>query len=448
MSLSDMLNFARNAQAYQQAQQMNPLQLQQAQLQNQQAQQNLQQSQQMNPIAYQKAQQELQQSQIGTKQKQLDLDQSHFNLSGNVLSGLEARAQTLAQKKDYSTAIKELDIAEKWLNTSGVPSKDDGAFDVARKQLQNGDFNGYMGTLENMRNILAGAASRYQANLPQVSTVGGAPATFTPATGTATPLNIGGQAQQAAGTNVAAPPQQPQGVTQTQMSLQYPVRKAGDIRPYGPSEQADQDAGYQYRNSLATAASSQSTSLRNLDEVIKQAQQVGENEWGHGTGIAGTIGRNVSTFLGTEQGVAYKQLSKDLANVQMANMQAMGMSTDKDKVLQAAANGDYTYPPSVLIDIARRAKADRENISMQAQGAQAFSKKYGDNNMKTFQDQWANNSKDSRVFEAINIYNSNLSKKEKIDKIDKLFEGESASTIKRLTQQKNNLINLSKTGEL
>jgi hypothetical protein len=152
--------------------------------------------------------------------------------------------------------------------------------------------------------------------------------------------------------------------------------------------------------------------------------------------------------LGTEQGVAYKQLSKDLANVQMANMQAMGMSTDKDKVLQAAANGDYTYPPSVLIDIARRAKADRENISMQAQGAQAFSKKYGDNNMKTFQDQWANNSKDSRVFEAINIYNSNLSKKEKIDKIDKLFEGESASTIKRLTQQKNNLINLSKTGEL
>jgi hypothetical protein len=439
MTLGDMIKIASNVQAYQQAQQTNPLALQKAQLE-------VQQAQQMNPLAVQKAQQEVQKSQIETKQQQLALDQSHFNLSGNILSGLESRAQTLAQKKDYTTALKELDIAEKWLNTSGVPSQENGSFDVARKQLQSGDFQGYMGTLENMRNIMAGASARYQANLPQVATTGGAPATFTPATGTANPLTIGGQAPQAAGTNVVAPPQQAQGVTQTQMELPYPVRKAGDIRPYAPNEQQDQDAGFKYRDSLSKAASTMTTSLRNIDEVIKQAEQVGQNEWNKGAGFAGTAGRAVSSFLGTEQGVAYKRLSKDLANLQIS--MGADTATDAGKALQAAANGDITLPPDVLIDIAHRTKADRENTTMQSQGAQVFARKYGDANLKKFQKDWSDNAKDSRVFEAINIHNSNLSKKEKQEKIDALFKNESPESMQKLIKQKNNLIKLSNTGEL
>ena len=57
MTLGDMLNMACAVQQYQQAQQMNPLALQKAQME-------IQQAQQMNPLAVQKAQQEAQQAQI------------------------------------------------------------------------------------------------------------------------------------------------------------------------------------------------------------------------------------------------------------------------------------------------------------------------------------------------------------------------------------------------
>ena len=99
------------------------------------------------------------------------------------------------------------------------------------------------------------------------------------------------------------------------------------------------------------------------------------------------------------------QLSKDLANVQIAAMRAAGgdMSTDAGKALQAAANGDVTYPPEVLINIANRAKADITNVDLQRQAADKFYRKYGANNMAAFKQEWANNA-DSRVFQAMNIY--------------------------------------------
>ena len=128
--ISQLVGAAQGMQAFQQAQQLNPLALQKAQME-------IQQAQQLNPLAVQKAQQEAQQAQIGTKQKQLELDQSHFNLAGNVLSGLETRASMLAQKGDKSTALKELKAAEQWLNASGVPYQENGAFRMAEKQLNN-----------------------------------------------------------------------------------------------------------------------------------------------------------------------------------------------------------------------------------------------------------------------------------------------------------------------
>lgn len=162
MSLGDMLNIARGAQAYQQAEQANPLAIQRAQME-------IEQLQKMNPLAVTKATEEAKQQQIGTVQKQLELDQSHFTLAGNILSGLETRAQALAKKGDTATALKELKAAESWMNASGIPSKEGGATRQAEEQLKKGDFAGYLATLENMRNVLGGAANRYQANLPKTT---------------------------------------------------------------------------------------------------------------------------------------------------------------------------------------------------------------------------------------------------------------------------------------
>jgi len=494
MSLGDMLNIARGAQAYQQEQQMNPVALQKAQQETRLGQINLGVEEQknkerlnlqtfmsdpanwqtngkvdLNKLNSQVSQiapltgreqigklTELATAQIGTGKQQLDLDQSHFSLSANILAGLETRAQALAKKGDSATALKELKAAEAWMNASGIPSKEGGPTRQAEEQLKNKDFTGYLATLENMRNVLGGAASRYQANLPQLSTVAGAPAAFTPANATANPLQIGGQTPPPSNQQNVVPPQGgaqtqnfPQsGVTPTQMSLPYPVRRAGDIRPYAPSEKYDEEKGQAYRDTLANEARNLTTYRRSTDEVIREAEKIGKEEWNQGAGFFGKMGRNFSTFLGTEQGVAYKNLSKALANVQMNSMKALGLSTDADKTLSAAANGDYTYPPEVLTKIAGQAHGNMTNIELQTKGAQAFGKKYGDSNQQVFQDLWNSNSKDTRVFEAIAINDSNIPKEQKIKKIDKLLEDMSPAEIDALTKSKNRLLKLSKTGEL
>ena len=469
MTLGDMVNIARGVQSYQQAEQINPLIAQKAQMEIEQAQKanplaltkammEIEQARKMNPLAVAKSTEEVSQAEIGTKKQQLELDQSHFNLAGNILSGLETRAQLLAKKGDSATALKELKAAESWMNASGLKSQEGGPTRQAEEQLKKGDFTGYLATLENMRNVLGGAASRFQSNLPQIATVAGAPATFTQSSGIAKPLEIGGPQP-----TVTPPPSQPnvvppqsgvqpsnapQGVTPIQMSLPYPVRRAGDIRPLAPSEAADQTTGQKYRESLANESRNLTTYRRSTDEVIREAEKIGQAEWNQGAGWVGKMGRNFSTFLGTEQGIAYKNLSKALANVQMNSMKALGLSTDADKTLSAAANGDYTYPPEVLKHIASQAHGNMTNIELQAKGAQAFAKKYGDSNQQVFQDLWNANSKDTRVFEAMAINDSNIPQKEKIKRIDKLLENMSPEEIDYLTKTKNNLLKLSRTGEL
>jgi hypothetical protein len=462
MSLGDMLNIARGAQAYQQAEQLNPLAAQKAQME-------IEQLQKTNPIAAKKAALELstleqtqpstitrateeaKQSQIGTQSKQLELDQSHFSLAGNILSGLESRAQSLSKKGDTATALKELNAARSWMDASGIPYEKNGAVKQAEEQLKNKDFTGYLATLENMRNVLGGAPSRYQANLPQTATLGGAPATYTPATGVAKPLEIGGQPTPPP---MQPPPQIPPqsggqpapqgGVTPTQMQLQYPVRRAGDIRPLAPNEQVDTEKGATYRNSLTTRQTDLSASRRNLDEVIKAATQI-EKEDLFSSGVLGAATRTIKGMVGDPK---YKQLSKDLANVQISNIQAQGgsMDTVAGQQLTKMANGDETYPPEVLINIARRTYSDLTNLDMQATGASKFAQKYGDSNLNAFKRMWSNNA-DSKVFEAMSVYENVKDPVKAKEEINKLL-GSDPKQRQQFFNKYNNIKKLTATGEL
>lgn len=170
MSLGDMVNLAGNIQNYQQQQITNPLSAAKAAIDTQKAQLDLQQARQANPMALEKAFQEMQQSQIGTKQKQLEFDKSHLDVTGGALTGLESRAKVLAEKKDSKQALKELDATEKMLNAFGIPSRENGPFAQAREALKNNDFDAYLSQLETMRGIQASAESKFQANTPQAIT--------------------------------------------------------------------------------------------------------------------------------------------------------------------------------------------------------------------------------------------------------------------------------------
>jgi len=483
-SLNDILSPLSSMQQYQQAKQLNPLQLEKAQLE-------LEQAKQMNPLAIQKAQMEIEQAQkinpLDVFAKQLSTTKSAATLQPEITSTQEAakQAQTktlsdaFAYDKDYNAQINQklggflndkglkgspsevLRVLKDAENEVKLLTKSDPEHELKTEArfapLKNLAVSGKHANVEQaLKNIIQSGitpTSQQSLQTPQLTTVGGAPATFTSATGSAAPLNINQPPSQTQGGPL--PPGMPgmlqgqtQGVTPTQMGLPYPVRKAGDIRPYAPSEADDQASGYKYRNELVNHTNNLPTLKRNINEVIKGAEELQKNEINQGAGFFGKMGRSYSEFMGTEMGIKYKELSKNLANVQLANMQAMGLRTDADKTLQSAANGDYTYPPEVLQNIAHRAQADLTNIELQAKGAQEFAKKYGDNNIKKYQQMWSENAKDTRIFEAIAINNSDISKEEKIKKIDKLFQGASPQEINNLTQQKNTLLKLSRTGEL
>jgi hypothetical protein len=73
------------------------------------------------------------------------------------------------------------------------------------------------------------------------------------------------------------------------------------------------------------------------------------------------------------------------------------------------------------MDITNRVKADLKNIDLQATAAQKFFNKFGDNNMKAFQQDWAKNA-DSQIFEVMNISeNPKLTKAQKEAQVNKIL---------------------------
>jgi len=432
-SLGDMINTARGIQAYQQQGQLNPLQLQKAQME-------VEQAQKLNPLAVRKATSEAGTSELGLSAAQTS---ALYGLAGGVLN--DPRIQK-GNKEEVLSALKE---AEQRSATFGIPKEVvQGVFGPLHSYAES-NHGSVKQVLGNIVQSGIGATGQQSLQTPQLATVGGAPATFQSGPGVAKELNIGGQgntglAQPPAGGGAANVGAAPTGVTPTQMGLQYPVRRAGDIRPFAPNEAQDAERGGKYRNDLTTRQTDLSKSRRNLDEVIDAAGKIAKEDF-FSTGVLGAATRTIKGALGEEK---YKQLSKDLANVQISNIAAMGgsMETDAGKQLMRMASGDETYPPEVLKNIARRTYADLTNLDMQATGASKFAKKYGDSNLNTFKQQWSTNA-DSKVFEAMSLFENIKDPAKRKDEIDRLL-GNNPEQRQQFFQKYNNIKKLTDTGEL
>ena len=495
-SLNDILGPLSSIQQYQQAKQLNPIQLQAAQLQ-------LEQAQKMNPLTLQSKQMEIDQAQkmnpLEVFAKQLSTTKSAGTLQPEITQSQEAAKQSqiatqekqFGYDKNYNDEINK--IIGGYINDPDLKSKN--PKEVARvvkdaeeqvKRLVKSDPEGEFKTemrFAPIKNLIAqgkhdkvdqvfknliqtgiSPTSQQQLQTPQLTSVGGAPATFNPATGSAAPLNINqsqglpqGQPQggplppgMLQGMPQGMPQGAPQGVTPTQMGLPYPVRRAGDIRPLAPNEDVDTTKGATYRNSLTARQTDLSTSRRNLDEVIAQADKIAKESTKFmgldtATGTLGSLSRGYASIVGDPK---YKQLSKDLANVQIANIQAQGgsMDTVAGQQLQKMANGDETYPPDVLKNIARRTYADVQNLDMQATAASKFAQKYGDNNLNAFKRMWSQNA-DSKVFEAITIFENVKDKAERNKAINDLL-GSNPQARQQFYNKYNNIKKLTETGEL
>lgn len=455
-SLADMLTMARGAQAYQQEQQMNPLELRARQMQ-------VEQSAAVNPLELARVGAE---SRIATgtepsriAQAGSAAEQAATGAASSALNLQASKAKIIAN--GYVGAINDPMILEaaagkpvdnaKLINFISTWAQDQAKAAGVDTATANNLIAPYIKVAQEnpagLRNFLiqrhvAGLTDPAQVESYRTTTQvtpEGRTVVSTPGIGTQT-VNVG----TAGGVN-AQPAAQATGVSAQQMGgapLPYPVRTSAQYIPE-PSEAADAVKGQAYREGLISRQSEMTSARRSMNEVEAKAKEI-QKSWVPSSGVLGAVARKAAGWAGDP---TYIELSKDLANVQIGNLKALGgsMDTVAGQSLQKYANGDETYPPDVLIKIVRRNKADLTNIDMQATAAQRFKQQYGDQNMNKFKQDWSKNA-DSKVFEAMNISKEIADPKERENEYNKLFPN--PSDRKEFLDKYKNLKKLSETGSL
>ena len=438
-SLADMLGIARGAQAYQQAQQINPLELQ--------AKQQATRTGEIQLGVAEQADKERRNLQT------FFADPNNFQTDGRIdIDKINAQVPKIAPLTgpDYVQKITTLGTAQ----TEGLRAKQNltqdkkalissflgaaGRFGVDDPAVVNRELQNFLATNPNdqeMKNLVEKAYvpmfSQMQKG-PQVTdalikasqaimtptqqqeklaptitaTPEGKTITFEPSKGIAPPTATMGTAGglqanvptggPAVGGVIGAGAEVAPG-----MRLPYPVRRADQPYMAEPTEQKDQTAGADYRNNLVNAQLGLAQGRRNVEEVMQQANKIGNELFFAKGGIPGQIEQKIRMAIGSSE---YDMLAKDLANMAITNSKAMGSvgGTVAGLDMAAVANGTIKVPPDVLVKIARRVQADQTNLDMQANGAQKFAEKFGDNNMKAYQQVWNKNA-NSKIFEAMNI---------------------------------------------
>lgn len=242
----------------------------------------------------------------------------------------------------------------------------------------------------------------------------------------------------------AAPMTAQAGRADAGFALPYEPPRPGIPRATSPSEPADLAAGQKYRTDLIATQTTVNKSARNVDAVLSGIKEL-EKDRRFTTGSLQQAEKAVREFFGDEQ---FKQLSKDLAILELATIQASGqsMSTDAGKALVAKANGDETYPPSVLKSVATRVAGDIVRLDMEAKGAQKFAQQFGDSNLPAYRQAWAANA-DQKIFEAMYINKNERDPKRRSEALEKLLPTDAAE-LQEFKTKLQNIKRLSDTGRL
>jgi hypothetical protein len=476
-SLVDMLGIARGAQAYQQAEQINPLVLQQQQQAARTGQIQLGVSEQ----------QDIERRNLQT----FFADPNNFQTDGRIdIDKINAQVPKIAPLigPDYVQKITTLGTAQ----TEGLRAKQNltqdkkalissflgaaGRFGVDDPAVVNRELQNFLATNPNdpeMKNLVEKAyvpmfsqmqkgpgvtdalikasqaimtpTQQQTTFAPTIATTAeGKTVTTTPGVGIAPPTSTIGMA---GGLQANVPTGGPSVVgagaeIAPGMRVPYPVRRADQPYMAEPTEQKDQAAGAEYRNNLVNAQMGLAQGRRNVEEVMQQANKIGNELFFAKGGIPGQIEQKIRMAIGSSE---YDMLAKDLANMAITNSKAMGSvgGTVAGLDMAAVANGTIKVPPDVLVKIARRVQADQTNLDMQANGAQKFAEKFGDNNMKAYQQVWNKNA-DSKIFEAMNIV-KDVTDPNVLDKeLNRLFP--KPEERKEFLEKYRNLKQLSETG--
>jgi hypothetical protein len=469
MSLGDMLNIARGAQAYQQEQQMNPLALQKAQ-----AEANVATGTEKPRISQATSQAET--ARIEALKANYGLDESEHSAFAKILGGFayDKRLSPEEIKKnpqgvldvihDMKAEGRASGIREKRLDTITSPAMAKALQDPnsVPQYLQNMMMRGMTPSeqrgagVEKVEPTAMGQVIRTKPSVygqqPQVSYE--SPQGITPApsivelngvkyevrppkvaggSNTLVPLG-GGQTPNVTTPNQPAPSQPtanaPSATTPPQSLVPLDMPVSGTGIPQMNTQQKDRyDAG----KKLIEDASKMSETAAESRQTVRQIKQnIGEAS---GSRI-GQVIRNAGKWVAGNEKL--DELTKSLADNQLRQAQMMGINTDAARSTSALANGSENITIGALNMIANRADATSTAFEKYNIGLDNFQKKHGAYNgmihADNFQRAWKKNY-DPMIFMIQNINASQMTDMQKKMEIDALKSGVSKDKLEKLQQK-------------
>jgi flagellar hook-basal body complex protein FliE len=427
MTLPEMVNMARGAQAYQREREIFPELVQQARTQTQQSQFSLDKDQTAGIMSL-----------VGGYRNDPRIN------SGNADQAIEAMSEIRSKAVAIGIPEKRVDDLMRMGNAIAVRNPD--------KLPQY--FN-------NVSQSQIGPTGQQGLQTPQLTSVGGAPAFLRTGPATITPANIVqpevAPATAPAAVVPAAAPQvgtTPKGVTSADMvasrndpgfALPYPVRRAGDIRPFAPGEESATVEGQAYIKNLSAVGSTAPTGLDRVDRVLQTISKI-ESSRDFKAGKPGELEAKLRAAIGDAD---YKLLSKEIADLVIATNQAIGGKTDATTALVSQATGNEVYPPEILKNIATKLRGEAYGAMLEAKGANKFLQLgLNEANLpRGYKAAWDDN-KDVRVYEAMAIFASDrLTPQEKITAYNKI-KPTNLEALNEFERKARNIESLANTGTL
>ena len=181
----------------------------------------------------------------------------------------------------------------------------------------------------------------------------------------------------------------------------FPVRQPGQAVFNLQQGEADaQKSGGEYLKNVTAQRGSIAPVRNNLEKIISTTDELLAKQ-GFQAGKGLQVEQYLNKLVDDSQ---YKQLSKSLANLQIALIgnNPGALSSDAGKQMTAAASGTEVYPPKVLQKIVVQLHGEMENRDRQGIAADKYARKFGESNMPSFTQMWNNNA-DNKVFELISL---------------------------------------------
>ena len=227
--------------------------------------------------------------------------------------------------------------------------------------------------------------------------------------------------------------------------LPYPVRRAGDIRPFAPGEESATAEGQAYIKNLSAVGSTAPTGLDRVDRVLQTISKI-ESSRDFKAGKPGELEAKLRAAIGDAD---YKLLSKEIADLVIATNQAIGGKTDATTALVSQATGNEVYPPEILKNIATKLRGEAYGAMLEAKGANKFLQLgLNEANLpRGYKAAWDEN-KDVRVYEAMAIFASDrLTPQEKITAYNKI-KPTNLEALNEFERKARNIESLANTGTL